>query len=57
MGFSLPKHRQYYGEYLRKLIELMHNKQIKVVLDSGENTSEGPFVGIDSVVRGVEVCY
>jgi len=54
-GFFLPNCADSYKEYLKKLFEQFMTNKIKVVLDFGQNTSEGKFEGIDSVVRGVEV--
>ncbi|CAG2174610.1 unnamed protein product, partial [Oppiella nova] len=53
-GFFIWKNRELFPKYLPKLIENVVNNKLRVVLDLGQNTSEGEFVGIDSVVRGVE---
>ena len=54
-GFYLPDHKDLYAKYLKQLIGDVVNNKLRVVLDLGQNTSEGEFSGIDSVVRGVEV--
>ncbi|CAG2163978.1 unnamed protein product [Oppiella nova] len=54
-GFFIWRNRELFPKYLPKLIENVVNNKLRVVLDLGQNTSEGEFVGIDSVVRGVEV--
>ena len=54
-GFILPAHKVKFQEYLNQLIVDVIDKRLRVVLDLGQNTSEGQFFGIDSVVRGVEV--
>jgi hypothetical protein len=48
-------YKDLFKEYLPQLIEQVSNNKLKVVLDFGQNTTEGKFEGIDSVVRGVEV--
>ncbi|CAG2173987.1 unnamed protein product [Oppiella nova] len=53
-GFYLPDHKDLYAKYLKQLIGDVVNNKLRVVLDLGQNTSEGEFTGIDSVVRGVE---
>ena len=54
-GFLLTHHNELFPKYLKQLIEDVLSKKLKIVLDLGQTTSEGPFHGIDSVVRGVEV--
>jgi hypothetical protein len=54
-GFFLLNFKDFYSEYLPKLIELLAKKELKIVLDFGQNTIEGQFEGIDSIARGVEV--
>ncbi|CAG2162885.1 unnamed protein product, partial [Oppiella nova] len=53
-GFCLPDYKDLYAKYLKQLIGDVVNNKLRVVLDLGQNTSEGEFTGIDSVVRGVE---
>ncbi|CAM6031342.1 unnamed protein product, partial [Sphagnum compactum] len=53
-GFFLLNFKDFYSEYLPKLIELLAKKELKIVLDFGQNTIEGQFEGIDSIARGVE---
>ena len=55
-GFLLPNFNTHFPEYLKKLIELVLSKKIKIILDFGKSETEGEFIGIESVVRGVEVC-
>jgi hypothetical protein len=55
VGFILTAYKDLFKEYLSQLIEQVSNNKLKVVLDFGQNTTEGKFEGIDSVVRGVEV--
>ncbi|CAG2183483.1 unnamed protein product, partial [Oppiella nova] len=54
-GFYLSDYKHLYAKYLKQLIGDVVNNKLRVVLDLGQNTSEGEFAGIDSVVRGVEV--
>ena len=42
-------------EYLPKLVHMLHNGEIKVFIDKGENSPKGPFIGIDKVYDAVEV--
>ena len=54
-GFVLPFYKELHPKYINQLIgDVLSNKK-RVVLDLGHNTNEGPFNGIESVVRGVEV--
>ena len=46
---------QYYGQYLPKLIEMLHKQELKISVDHGETTIGGEFHGIDSIVRAVQV--
>ena len=55
-GFFLTHHRELFPQYLKQLIGDVMSNKLKIVLDLGQTSSEGPFHGIDSVVRGVEVC-
>jgi hypothetical protein len=54
-GFLLANYSELYKQYLTQLIEQVVSNKLRIVLDFGQNTSEGKFEGIDSVVRGVEV--
>ncbi len=38
------------------MIELYANNKLKIVLDFGQNSENGPFEGIDSVIKAVQVC-
>jgi hypothetical protein len=42
---------------LKNLIELYSNDKLKIILDFGQNSPNGPFEGIDAVVKGVEVKF
>jgi len=53
----LPNFKDFYSEYLPKLIELLAKKELKIVLDFGQNTIKGRFEGIDSIARGVEYLH
>ena len=54
-GFGIHHHHKLHAKYLKQLIRDLMSNKFRVVLDLGQNTSEGPFNGIESVVRGVEV--
>jgi hypothetical protein len=54
-GFILSAYKDLFKEYLTNLIQQVMTNKLRVVLDFGQNSSEGQFEGIDSVVRGVEV--
>ena len=56
IGFILPQFHDLHKEYLLKLIDLVKTKKLRIILDFGKNSSEGEFVGIENVVRGVQVC-
>lgn len=56
-GFFLPNFKDFYSEYLPKLIQLLAKKELKIVLDFGQNTIDGQFKGIDSIARGVEYLH
>lgn len=46
--------RHHFKEYLPKLITMVATGKLKVLIDSGSNTKEGPFKGVKDVVRAVE---
>ena len=54
-GFLLTQYTDEFPKYLPKLMQMLAKGELKTVLDFGDNTSGGQFVGIDSVLRGVEV--
>jgi hypothetical protein len=54
VGFLLTNERGRYKEYIEKLIRAVHSGELQVKLDNGETVPEGPFKGIDSVIRGVD---
>ena len=54
-GFLLTGYNDLFPKYLKQLVEDVVSNRLRVVLDFGQNISEREFVGIDSVVRGVEV--
>ncbi|CAG2167451.1 unnamed protein product, partial [Oppiella nova] len=56
-GFNISDHKALFGKHVQQLIGDVVNNKLRVVLDLGQNTSEGEFVGIESVVSGVEVQY
>ncbi|XP_054153308.1 prostaglandin reductase 3-like [Oppia nitens] len=53
-GYILSGFNHLFPEYLTKLIGDVVNNKLKIVIDLGQNTTEGEFKGIDGVVRGVE---
>ena len=55
VGFLITSYSDLFPKYANQLVEDISNNKLKVVLDFGQNTNEGKFEGIDSVVRGVEV--
>lgn len=57
VGFILTVYKDLFKEYLPQLIEQVSTNKLKVVLDFGQNTTEGKFEGIDSVVGGVEYLH
>ncbi len=54
-GFFLKDYSDLFKEYLPQLIEQVLSNKLRIVLDFGQNTTEGKFERIESVVRGVEV--
>jgi len=56
-GFFLPNERDKYAEYFKKLVTMYSSGQLKIRLDKGEKSPEGPFRGVDSVVRAVEYLH
>lgn len=53
-GFVLFHYFEYIKEYFPKLIELIDTGKLKVKVDLGEQTPEGPFVGLDNAWRAEE---
>ena len=56
-GFLLSGFPQLFPKYLKQLTEEVLSGKLRIVLDLGQTSTDGPFVGIDSVVRGVEVYF
>ena len=56
-GFALFKFVEYFEEYTQQLMELITSGKIKVRVDMGESTPEGPFKDIYAVARGVEYLH
>ena len=54
-GFLLFDYLHVIPEYIGKLFKLFQDGNIKISLDSGQNTKTGPFEGIHSAVNAVEV--
>ena len=54
-GFLLFGWSHLFPKYLKEMIEDVVSGKLRIVLDLGQTSSGGPFNGIDSVVRGVEV--
>lgn len=42
--------------YLPKLVKMYDTGQLKAIIDMGEQSTMGPFRGVDSVYDAVEVC-
>ncbi len=57
IGFRFRHFSHLFNEYLKNLIELYSNDKLKIILDFGQNSPNGPFEGIDAVVKGVEVKF
>ena len=57
IGFTVEGFTELYKQYSKQLIEMIASKKITIILDFGLNAKDGPFEGIESVVRGVEVKY
>ncbi|CAG2178094.1 unnamed protein product [Oppiella nova] len=53
-GFAVPHYIHLFPQYMPQLIEDIMTKKLRVVLDFGLKSSKGEFIGIDSVVNGVE---
>jgi NADPH-dependent curcumin reductase CurA len=54
IGFRFRHFSHLFNEYLKNLIELYSNNKLKIIIDFGQNSPNGPFEGIDAVVKGVE---
>jgi len=54
-GFFLSGLFHLFPQYVSEMIECVVSGKLRVVLDLGQTSSEGPFNGIEFVVRGVEV--
>lgn len=54
VGFSFRAFSHLFEEYLKNMIELYANNKLKIVLDFGQNSENGTFEGIDSVIKAVE---
>lgn len=52
---NINNHRNLYPEYSKKLSDMLISGALKIKLDFGSTSKEGPFIGIQSVVRAVEV--
>ena len=50
-GFFILNERPRFKEYLAKLIPAIHSGQLKIKLDNGSKSPEGPFKGIESAAR------
>ena len=54
-GFLLSDYLHLIQDYFQKLHKLFQDGHLKILLDFGQNSPNGPFEGIESVVNGVEV--
>ena len=52
-GFLLMNERAKFKEYFGKLIPAVHSGTLKIKVDNGSKSPEGPFKGIESSARGV----
>ncbi|XP_054153339.1 prostaglandin reductase-3-like [Oppia nitens] len=53
-GFLLTQFTEDFPQYLPKLMTMLANNELKSILDFGDNSSDGQFAGIESVMRAVE---
>ncbi|XP_046369142.2 prostaglandin reductase-3-like [Haliotis rufescens] len=56
-GFFLFHYTNYIQEYMAKLITLLSQGKLQSVIDQGETTPTGPFVGLDSVADAIDYMY
>ena len=57
IGFRIEGFRELYKDYFKLLIDSIANNKLKIILDFGESSSGGPFVGLESVDRAVQHLY
>ena len=56
-GFLLMNERAKFKEYFAKLIPAVHSGQLKIKVDNGSKSPEGPFKGVESSARGVSYLH
>ena len=52
VGFATPFYADKQSEYQHKLLELIDEKKLRIVVDFGQTSEKGKFIGIESVIRG-----
>lgn len=56
-GFFLNHFASDYAPYIMKQISLYKEGKLRSFIDKGENSSKGPFIGLEKIVDAVEVSY
>lgn len=56
-GFFLNHFAKDWQSYVSKMADMIEKKEIQSFVDMGENSPQGPFVGMDKIIDAVEYLY